>query len=82
MSNGRDVGVNSDTFARLSEPMQWQAQAVASLLRKNGAYIGSESDALTDAVGIVLALRYSPEGDNHHNAMQCPYCNPAGGIKP
>ncbi len=24
----------------------------------------------------LLEARYSPLGDNHHNAAQCPYCNP------
>ena len=24
----------------------------------------------------LLAARYAPMGDNHHNAVECPYCNP------
>ena len=45
-------------------------------LMKAGAYRGSESDARTDCVDIVKAIRFSPTGDNHHNALLCPYCFP------
>ena len=72
MADPRDV--NSSTYATLPPPMQWQANDVAEELRKIGAYDGSPTDALTDAVGIVLALVYAPLGDNHHNAAACPHC--------
>lgn len=68
--------INSDTFDTLASWRRGQAEAVARVLRDLGAYIGSEADALTDATRIVLALRFSPEGDNHHNASMCPYCTP------
>lgn len=74
-----ETSVTSDTWATLSVPMQLQAVAVADVLvHKTGAYKGSPSDALTDACAIVLAMRFAPEGDNHHNAKLCPYCNLGG----
>jgi hypothetical protein len=69
--------VDSDTFGSLMMPHKGQAEAVADVLRGLGAYTGSKDDALTDAAAVVLAMRYAPEGDNHHNARQCPYCNPS-----
>lgn len=73
----RRAPVNSDTWPKLSAPMQWQATAVADvLMNKTGAYKGSADDALTDACAIILAMRFAPEGDNHHNADLCPYCSP------
>lgn len=71
--------VNSDSYSRLPPWQRQQADAVAEQLRHNvGAYGGSHSDALTDAVGIVLAAQFAPPtGDNHHNAVACPYCSPS-----
>lgn len=71
--------VNSDTYRRLTVPQQMQADAIAEILRTGavGAYQGSQSDARTDASYIVLAAQFaSPLGDNHHNALKCPYCSP------
>lgn len=33
-------------------------------------------DKLADALEVAELLRYSPTGDNHHNAATCPYCRP------
>ena len=75
---GDGRAVNSDTYQRLPTWQRQQADAVAEILRARcGAYSGSESDALTDATDIVLAVRFAPPtGDNHHNAALCPYCSP------
>ena len=29
----------------------------------------------------LAAARYAPMGDNHHNAVLCPYCNPNGPLR-
>lgn len=70
--------IDSDTVGQLSPWEREQAAAIALvLLTKTGAYRGSESDALTDAVAIMQAARFAPPtGDNHHNALACPYCTP------
>lgn len=69
--------VNSTTYNHLSGWKQRQIDEVADiLLNSTGGYHGSESDARTDATAIVLAMQFSPTGDNHHNAALCPYCSP------
>ena len=68
--------VNSDTYATLASWQKAQVDAVADVLVKAGAYTGSRLDAVTDAAAIVLAMQFSPTGDNHHNAAMCPYCTP------
>lgn len=42
-------------------------------------------EQLQDAIARIKSLeaelaqaRFAPAGDNHHNAVACPYCNPEG----
>lgn len=74
----RHNACNSDTYARLPVWQKQQADAVVLILQSGmGAYSGSDTDILTDAARIVLAVPFAPpSGDNHHNAAACPYCTP------
>lgn len=69
--------INSGSYGRLPSWQQAQARAIADVLLSSvGAYRGSPTDALTDAVSILRSTQFAPpEGDNHHNAALCPYCS-------
>jgi hypothetical protein len=46
-------------------------------------HAGNSEDAATvkeayEALNRMAEQRYSPIGDNHHNALLCPHCNPDG----
>lgn len=65
-----------DRYTSLTEVERMQVEAVAQeLVTRCGAYQGSTTDAITDAIGIVKAATFAPPlGDNHHNALECPHC--------
>lgn len=68
--------MNQDDYEHLFFSQRQIVDAVADTLRKTGAYGGSETDAITDAMTIMRAAQFAPPlGDNHHNAFLCPYCN-------
>ena len=46
-----------------------QAEAIAAWNRRSDATITALREEVKRA-------RFSPLGDNHHNALACPYCNP------
>lgn len=69
--------VNSDCYSTLTIPDRQQVDAIVGVLINTGGYHGSASDAQTDAVTIIRAAQFAPpNGDNHHNALACPYCSP------
>lgn len=59
--DSRELAEEARTFARTSSTTEREKALLLAL-----AY---RVDSLFD-------LQFRPSGDNHHNAMLCPYCNP------
>ncbi len=56
-----------------------QAHAISHLLEGTGVGPCSLAEGVQQLVvklAQAVAAQYRPEGDNHHNAAGCPYCNP------
>lgn len=79
------IGMTPDDFlegqaaaelSALRERCETQLRHLAELHTKNIMQIGEAVIRAEAAERERDRYRFSPQGDNHHNALKCPYCNP------